>query len=580
MKNKRLWAMFLSICMMLGVTACGNTTNTGTESTGSAVKESKVESSVVESAEDAGTSDCPDYVNLDSTAPFVKEDSGEEVTLTMWVAAQDGAKDVEDVWLWTHLQEVGNVKLDITLIPWSSVGEKRNLALATGEIPDIMYNMSLTTGDVITYGQEEHLLADMRPLIEAYAPNLNALYEKYPNVKAGFTTSDGGIYTVSQVNIPTVVGGYKMFLNQDWMDEAGITELPTTIDEFTEVLRAFKALHEGDERYVALGGYWGPDCPINVILNALGFKINMFRAEHINNMDVLDDGSLTYIPADDRYAEFLKIAHQWYEEGLISKDYFTIDWKTTRAQAGENLCGAYAQFGMDTMLSFVKDEDGNLTSDEAVLEDYLETWIPLSPLTSEWNDTPVSKMSDGITIGNFAISEACENKEVAIRLLDWFYTTENTILAKYGPMKDGDVPTYGLTDGWSIDRNEEGVLVETNLRDIGQELNIYSGYYTVGGEGGVVFPDTGMTINEYRYAMAGYPGEEPQGLGYGNDKVGRANTRNEEALLPYAKVGFPSNLFLDTEAATRLSDVQTVVYNYANTETAKFIIGERPIEEV
>lgn len=588
MRNKKLWAMFLSICMTLGVTACGNTPNTGTESKGSTaeensqVQESTVQSSTVEESESNIPADCPDYVNMESAVPFVKEDSGEEVTLTMWVAAQDGAKDVEDTWLWTYLQDVGNVKLEITLIPWSSKGEKKNLALSTGDLPDIMYNMQLSTTDMVTYGQEEHILADMSTLIEDYAPNLNALLEANPTHKAAWTTPDGGIYSASLVkNEITVSGGYEMYVNQDWLDEAGITELPTTLDEFTDMLRAFKALHEGDDNYVPLGGYWGADCPTQVILQALGLGINSFRSEVIGNKVIKNDGTVSIIYADDLYAEYLKIANQWYEEGLISQDYFTIDWKTTRAQAGESLCGAYPQYGMDTMLSFVKDSSGNLTADEAVLDEYMEKWIPLSPMTSEWNDTPVVPKGDGATIGNFVIAESCENKEVAMRLLDWFYSTENSVLAKWGPMKDGEVSTYDLTDGWSISKDAEGNLVETNLREIGQELNIYSGYYAIGGEGdNLVMPDTGMTIIEYRYAMAGYEGQAPERGAFNlSDRSGRLKAKAEAALRPYAAAAFPSVLYLDQETATRVSDISAVVSNYATTETAKFITGERPIEE-
>ena len=41
---------------------------------------------------------------------------------------------------------------------------------------------------------------------------------------------------------------------------------------------------------------------------------------------------------------------------------------------------------------------------------------------------------------------------------------------------------------------------------------------------------------------------------------------------------FP-NAYMDDETNARYSDLFTVIFNYVNEESAKFIVGQRPLEE-
>ena len=578
MKRKKLVALFLAASMLLVGAGCGAKDASSDPTTGGTDTQESTADTTAASTETEDTdltSTCPDYVNLDSTLPFVKEDSGEDITLTMWVASLDnGSKEVEKTWQWVYLQDEGNITLDITLVPWSTKEEKKNLALATGEIPDIMYNMQLTPSDLVTYGANEHILTDLNPLIDAYAPNIKAALEMYPEQRSGWTTPDGGIYSLSQIGRGNSTGGYKIFVSQNWLDEAGITELPTTLDEFTDMLRAFKALHPDDENYVPLGGYSGADYPLAIILQALGFDINSFRSERIYDYALVNNDHVSVISTDTLYGEFLKVARTWYEEGLISQDFFTMDAQASRAQAGEERCGVYVQFGMTTMNSFVKDQDK--------LEEYLDSWVVLSPLTSEFNDTPMTLKTDGVSVGNFVISESCENKEVAIRLADWFFTSEGNSRAANGPCATEGVSNYGCYDGeggWYLKEDENGKVVEVFPA---AQSDIMSAYKCLGFENMYsIIPDTGKCTYEYRYELAGYPGAyTPDGTFDETTPAGRMNVRAAAALNPYGVTGAPSVLYMDLETSARVSDLLAVVRNYAVSETARFVTGSRSIDEV
>ena len=43
--------------------------------------------------------------------------------------------------------------------------------------------------------------------------------------------------------------------------------------------------------------------------------------------------------------------------------------------------------------------------------------------------------------------------------------------------------------------------------------------------------------------------------------------------------GLPS-MYLDAESSAKYTDLYTVISNYVDTETAKFVVGQRPLEEL
>ncbi len=564
---KKFLALFLAAIMLMSVVGCATVPPVVTDPT---VGPTDPSNPII-------VDTCPDYVNLDSALPFVKEGS-EEVTLTMWVAAlDDGTKEVEKTWQWAYLQDVGNVKLEITLVPWSTKEEKKNLALATGEIPDIMYGMQLTAADLVTYGSTEHVIADLKPLIDNYAPAIKATMDMYKNQAAAWTAPDGGVYSLSSVGKETATGGYKIFVNKQWMADAGITELPTTLDGFTDMLEKFKTLHP-EEEYVPLGGYHAADYPLGIILQALGFNINSFRGERIYDYASVNGDHVSVIGTDPLYAEFLKVANDWYTKGLIHKDFFTIDHNVARAQAAQEKCGVYVQFGMSTMYGFLSN------SDQATKDAYLDNWVVMEPLTSASNPDASILLSDGASVGNFVISEKCENKEVAIRLANWFYTTEGNTLATNGPAAALNLPDYGcLTEtngsGWTLKLNDAGYAV--NDINVAQK-DLMSAYQAMGfTDPYAINPDTGKSNWEYRAEIAGFAGKyTPNGTYDLTTGIGRHNDMIEKTLKDFGEPGAPSILYMDAETSADAADLMAVVKNYIVAETAKFITGSRPIDQV
>src|SRR5690606_31474844 len=76
-------------------------------------------------------------------------------------------------------------------------------------------------------------------MIEAgYAPNLSRLMEEDEGIRKAITSADGHIYSLP--NISEADGRISSsWINQKWLDHLGL-DMPATVEEFYEVLKAFK----------------------------------------------------------------------------------------------------------------------------------------------------------------------------------------------------------------------------------------------------------------------------------------------------------------------------------------------------
>ena len=86
------------------------------------------------------------------------------------------------------------------------------------------------------------LFVPLEDKIQEYAPNVYELYESgVENWEEFLTYPDGHIYSMigNIFSSPNNAVQGTMWINQKWLDDLGLS-VPTTMDEFTEVLTAFR----------------------------------------------------------------------------------------------------------------------------------------------------------------------------------------------------------------------------------------------------------------------------------------------------------------------------------------------------
>ena len=73
--------------------------------------------------------------------------------------------------------------------------DKKNLALAQfGNLPDGLFNAGMSDYDLLRYAKQG-IIIPLENLIDKYMPNLQAVFEKYPEYRTMCTAPDGHIYS-------------------------------------------------------------------------------------------------------------------------------------------------------------------------------------------------------------------------------------------------------------------------------------------------------------------------------------------------------------------------------------------------
>lgn len=167
MKKKSILAAMLACAMLAScLTGCNN----GGDSTGSTGGFTGDTSTAGDNSGDGGSSG--EVVKL--TALFNKHSLTKDVNEMQWLADLEASCGVDVEW-----QQIS--------ADWD---QKKSAMFASGEIPDLLFNAT----QAADYVQYNGLFEDLKPLIEQYAPNLQAMFEEVPEAEIVCTTMEGKIF--------------------------------------------------------------------------------------------------------------------------------------------------------------------------------------------------------------------------------------------------------------------------------------------------------------------------------------------------------------------------------------------------
>lgn len=562
MKNKFMRPLALLLSMIMLLTACGQTAEKeSSASTAQQTSSASQSSAAAESTQETAESEYPEYLNIDSPYPIIKDEYADDITFTMVIGMQTNSGEWNDLWISKYLSEKYNINLEVEYVTGETRDERKNLMFAANELPDIMINCQITTAELVKYGAEEGLFLQMDSYMnETLTPNI--LKYMVDDTKAVCTATDGHIYTLpylqntkeSNYNVPA-----RMFINNKWLQDLGL-EKPKTLDEFVDVLYAIKEADPagvGSENLYPMGGGMDTGNISWFLLNAMGYITYQNDPYGLN--PTLRDGEVA-IPAYDMdiFKEYLALMNQFYTDGIITPTYFTID---------NTEINAYMNNGQTAMYANAPYLPGN--------EDWAD-YECLSPLTSEWQTEPEIAALTPASIGGFVISADTEYPELCMRLADAFFNnTDDYCAALYGG--------YGIDSEWSFGYLQKEYLAESNSFAVDSSKtpdNISSWHYIVGylnGNtweiGAILMPES----VERLAALQGHP-DYKEKLDTSGKNIWRTSV--EENMMPYVAEGYPTVLYAATEVNEQIADLESVIEPYAKEQIALFITGKRPLSEV
>lgn len=343
--------------------------------------------------------------NLNETGmPVVNE----KIELDFFTGKWNGnSSNYDDVLVWKKYQEMSNIDVNFNLVPFESLTEKRNLALAGGDYPDVFYSARVGSAELTRYGPQG-VFIPLNDLIDKYAPNFKKLMEENPDIRKGLTMPDGNIYSLPSFYDPDFLSmliGTPLWINEDWLKQLNMEE-PKTIDEFYNYLKAVKETDlngNGKNDEIPYGGT-GITSIIDQIKGAWGLGTKGLGHKFVD-VDP-DTNELRFTKTLPEYKEMLQFMNKLYSEGLIDKEIFTIESSALNAKGQADLLGSTIVPNPDTVMG-------------------KDNFIGLGALEGPHGDKLYSHVKvPMVHVGAFAITDKNEHPEATIRWMDHFYGQE------------------------------------------------------------------------------------------------------------------------------------------------------------
>lgn len=403
---KRFLAILLCLSMLVGVMAgCnggGTSSTSGTTDTSSTAdtgdsEASGTEASASETSEDGVT-------NKGTTLPIVNE----PVTLNVVKERHmlDTTESYNEKAAWANITEETGITIEWTELAAGTAAERIPLMLSSGDLPDVFWAV-LSDAQVL---QNESNLFAMEDYMEDFAPNSLATYEQLGvDWKEIATTPSGHIFGFlgRYESLYENTGDGIQIINKAWLDKVGM-DVPTTLDEFTEVLRAFKEKDpNGNGQADEIPYCFSEDMWCAYATNTMGWwGIGDGAGSDTTSSKSTRDGKVTGSVNTDEYRQYLEYTHSLYAEGLMDQEGFSQNTEVFSTKIKSGQVGTYFCW---TALEY-------LTSEQA------EDWVVMPPIQAIEGVDPIANGEvDRSTIqkNKWVITTSCEHPEAAMRLWDY-----------------------------------------------------------------------------------------------------------------------------------------------------------------
>lgn len=393
--HKRTLAFFLCILCVLNLVACTGKT-----------QPAKNQTEAIQS-ETAQSSEKTDDVSAKTT---------ERQKLTILLAQNTLVEDYDTNRLTKLIEEKANVDLEFVYLPSVDAAEKLSVMINSGEkLPDVV-NFNIDKNAMFKYVNQGAFIALDDYIIDGTnMKKYNDLYPEY-NILKNITSPDGHIYTIpsfSDVHVSNEVR-FKYWINKTWLDALGM-EMPTTTEEFYNVLKAFKENDpngNGKADEIPLIGSTGWSADVNK------FLINAFGFCNQGDMWFIHDNKIDVSYAQNFYKEALDYISKLSAENLLDTTSYTMDltaMKTLINNQDTSLVGCFAY-----------------TSNDVISEpDRFTDYVALSPLTGP-NGYCGASVVVAMPKPYWFVTADCENPELAFMVGDMLFDEEMYYDERYG----------------------------------------------------------------------------------------------------------------------------------------------------
>ena len=317
----------------------------------------------------------------------------------------DTTKSYNEKASFKNITEETGLTLEFTELAAGTAAEKVPLMLAGGQMPDVFWAL-LSDAQIL---QNTTQLVPLEGMLEDFAPNSLKTYEELgTDWRTIATAPDTHVYGMLSryESLYENTGDGIQIINKKWLEAVG-KEVPTTLDEYYEVLKAFKEQDpngngEADEiPYCFCEDMWCASITNDIGMWGIG---NGYGDTNSNFM--IRDGKVSPTVNTDAYREYLEFFHKLYSEGLINPEGFSEKNEVFANKIKNNQVGTYYSWTALEYLSSEQEKD----------------WVVLPTIAAKEGVQPVANGEiDRSTINKngWVITKDCEHPEAALRLWDY-----------------------------------------------------------------------------------------------------------------------------------------------------------------
>ncbi|MDT3427932.1 putative aldouronate transport system substrate-binding protein [Paenibacillus forsythiae] len=320
-----------------------------------------------------------------------------------------------------RLEEKTNVHINWKNFTKDVFVEKRNLAVASGSLPDAIFNADYSDYELLKLAKDGAIIP-LNDLIDKYMPNLKKVLEEAPEYKAMITAPDGNIYGFPWIE---ELGEGKEriqavdsmpWINVDWLKKLNL-EMPKTTEELKKVLIAFKTQDPN-------GNGQADEIPLSFInkpgAEDLAYLFASFgEGENPDHAVVSNDGKVIFAPAEEGYKNAVSYINELYKEGLIDVEAYTQDWSTYLAKGKDQKYGLFFSW------------------DKANISGPNDTYQVLPPLAGPGGQVNVTRTNGlGLARGKMVVTSANKNLEATAKWVDQMYDPVQSVQDNWGTYGD------------------------------------------------------------------------------------------------------------------------------------------------
>lgn len=487
--------------------------------------------------------------------------SNEKVTLTVAIFDNVSIEDFETNLMTLELEEQTGFDLQFEVYPSTDYETKLNIMIMGGDkLPDILIlNGKVNDSMVYTWAQEGAIV----PLTAYYDdPSISYwLHEAIERTGVDFfpqtVSPDGEIYYIPQFNQSYGNEHWaKLLIYEPWLEALGM-EVPTTTDEFRDVLRAVVATDLNGNGKADEIGFTGASFKSAQWFAALMSSFVFTNPGNNGNYLTVEDGVVDFTYTTDAWKDGLHYIRSLFAEGLIPMETLTQDMDQWRAMLNSEDQTVFAQ-------SYTSASQVNAT-----LTERRGGYVGILPMYGP-DGVRLAQFAPSVATPAMVISADCENPEAAFRLGDLLCNQYYGITTRWG--QEG--VDWDYFENAKID-NKEDYVAQVEGWDIMLIPYDEGGFWGSGVQQNRSWMQTGPYIRQYAIANGRAADGEMMSTFDVRGAVMNNLYQGTEGIVPEEVI---PKLIYTVEENEIVSPILATLKSYVEETTAAFLAGTKDID--